>query len=456
MRVRRILAIASQTVRHAVRSRALLSLTLLLLTVLAGIPLLIRGDGTLAGRIQIVLDYSLAAAMAILSIVTLWASAGAVATEIEERPMFLVLSKPVSRLELWVGKWLALVLVNACLLALAGGIVAAMIFHTLRSAPSGSPEREAAVRDLLTAREALPPDASNWARATDRTGDERDADDMTDEEAGPPPPTPPPDRTAVLAACTIPPNRSLLLVFTLRDALQCASGIGLSSRFVSSRPDRVPVRLEWTFAAKHKQPVTIVTTNMPGIRHTMTVPGELAGEGELTVTVANTGGRIPSTIIFDALNGDLQLLVPRGTFSGNLVRGLSIALFRLALIAAVGVSAGCLLSTPVAVFVSVFFLILLASSGYVQHVSATGTFYVPHEGTAAPPGVVDRITLRMFDAINAVTSPLLSLNGIPLLSQGRWISGSFVAKSAAILLSYTMAVAALGILLFRRREIGRA
>lgn len=456
MMVRRILAIASQTVRHAVRSRALLSLTLLLLAVLAGIPLLIRGDGTLAGRIQILLDYSLAAAMAILSVVTLWAAAGAVATEIEERPLFLVLSKPVSRMELWVGKWLALVIVNACLLTLVGGIVSAMIFHTVRSAPSGSPGREAVVRDLLTAREALPPDASNWARATDRTGGGQDVDEMTDEEAEPAPP-PPPDRAAVLAACTVAPNRSLSLVFTLRDTLQHhPSGLGLSFRFASSRPERVPVRLEWTFAGKHKQPVTIATTNMPGLRHAMPVPREMTDESELTVTVANAGAQIPSTLVFDAMNGDLQLLVPRGYFQGNLVRGLSIALFRLALIAAVGVSAGCLLSTPVAVFVSMFFLILLASSGYVQRVSATHTFYVPHEGSAAPPGAVDRLALKMFDAINAVTAPLLSLDGIPLLSQGRWISGPFVAKSARILLFYTSAVAALGILLFRRREIGRA
>jgi len=452
---RRILAVASQTVKQAVRSRALSSLTLLLIAVLLSIPFLIRGDGTLAGRLQIVIEYSLAAAMTLLSVTTLWAAAGTVATEIEERPLFLVLSKPVSRLELWAGKWMAIVGLDAILLALTGGIVAAMVFHIVHSAPPGSPERESVVRDLLTAREATSPDLSTLTRAPAAEAEEAAADETTDEEDAPAAAPAAPDRHAILAACTVAPNRSLSLVFAPR-ALAPAAGLSLAFKFASSRPERVPVLCAWTFTGADGRTTVIATTNTPGLRYTLPVPSPAIVDGKLNVTFSNLGGRIPSTVVFDPTAGGLELLVPQGGFLGNLSKGLMIALLRLSLIAAIGVSAGCLLSVPVAVFLSLFVLILLASSGYVQHVSATGVFYVPHEGPMPEQGLPDRLTLRLFEAINAVTAPLLDLDGLPLLERGRWIGGALVGQAAKVLLLYTAVVAAVGVLLFQRREIGRA
>ena len=67
----RILAIAGIAVRNAVRSRIVVILLAALLLAVVGIPLTIKGDGTVEGHIQILLRYSLGAATLLLSIATL-------------------------------------------------------------------------------------------------------------------------------------------------------------------------------------------------------------------------------------------------------------------------------------------------------------------------------------------------------------------------------------------------
>lgn len=421
---RRILAIATQTARSAVRSRALPSLALLLLGTVLAIPLLVQSDGTLGGRIQIVIQYCAGAATAILSVATLWASSGTIAAEIEDRPLFLVLSKPVSRLELWLGKWLAIVGMNLVLLAAVGLIVFAMVQRIVRSSPAGDPERLDVERYLLTAQEAVKPLQSA-------------------------------SRGEAPTACAVPPGGSLHLEFPRpRDSADNAR-FSLSYTFIASRPERRPVVCEWTFLPDNAPPHLVVATNYAGLRHVIDIPAAAAGVAAVKVCLVNTRTADAATIVFDPDAGGLELLASRSGFGSNLFRALLIAWLRLAFIAALGVSAGCLFSMPVALFVSAAFLIVLLSAGYIQYVSAIGMFYVPHEGGAPEMGAVERLTLHMFTIINKVTEPLLELDGVAPLAAGRWISGTLVAKAFGTLLGlYTVTVAALGVLAFRRREVG--
>lgn len=445
MIVRRILAIAGQTVTSAVRSRALPSLALLLLGAVVAIPLIVQSDGTLAGRIQIVIQYSAGAATAILSIATLWAASGTIASEIEDRPLFLVLSKPVSRMELWIGKWLAIAAVNLVLLAVVGVIVFGMVQRLVRQGDDS--ERLAVERRVLTAHQAVSP-----LLARDQAEVQ---DEVPDESEEPPPPAPQPEtRSDMLAAYTVPPGRSLLLEFPVPFPNPSSARISLGYSFMSSRPERRPVICQWSFFPTNNPAHVILATNYPGRPHVIDIPAAAAGP-TVKVRVTNLPTSEPSTIIFDRDAGAIELLVPRSGFGGNLVRALLIAWLRLAFVTALGVSAGCLFSLPVALFVAASFLIVLLSAGYIQHVSASGMFYVPHEGGLPEQGVVERMTLHMFRAINEVTEPLLGLDGMSLLAAGRWISDALVARAFGLLLGlYTLVTGALGVLAFRRREVG--
>ena len=57
----------------------------------------------------------------------LWLGCGTLARDIEECQMQMLAVKPIARWQIWLGKWLGLLMLNAALLALAGGSVYALL-----------------------------------------------------------------------------------------------------------------------------------------------------------------------------------------------------------------------------------------------------------------------------------------------------------------------------------------
>src|SRR5436190_17319798 len=121
--MQRLLAIVALTWKAAFRFRLFWVLAGLLLCSVIVLPLLIKDDGTARGFIQIMLTYTLSVIGTLLGLSTLWLACGTMARDIEECQMQMVVVKPIARWQIWLGKWLGILMVNACLLALAGGSV---------------------------------------------------------------------------------------------------------------------------------------------------------------------------------------------------------------------------------------------------------------------------------------------------------------------------------------------
>src|SRR5580765_2239811 len=117
----RIAAVMGLTWKAAFRFRLFLVVAVLLLAAVVGLPILIKDDGTARGFTQILLTYTLTVITALLGLSTLWLSCGTLARDIEECQMQMVAVKPVARWQIWLGKWLGLLVLNAALLAVAGG-----------------------------------------------------------------------------------------------------------------------------------------------------------------------------------------------------------------------------------------------------------------------------------------------------------------------------------------------
>jgi len=115
--VRQIAAIALLALRTTFRSRVVLVLSALLFVAAFLLPGAIRGDGTPEGLVRLHLTYSLGIAGFLLALSNLWAGCAAVSQEADDKTLQLLLVKPVPRFRIWLGKWLALLLVNALLLA---------------------------------------------------------------------------------------------------------------------------------------------------------------------------------------------------------------------------------------------------------------------------------------------------------------------------------------------------
>src|SRR3954464_11221446 len=121
--MQRLLAIALLTVRAAFRYRLVLGLAALLIGGVVVLPIVIKDDGTARGFTQIVLTYTLALITFLLGFVTVWLGCGTLAREVEEAQMQMVVVKPVARWEIWAGKWLGIMTLNAMLLIVSGAAV---------------------------------------------------------------------------------------------------------------------------------------------------------------------------------------------------------------------------------------------------------------------------------------------------------------------------------------------
>src|SRR3954447_4011323 len=121
--MQRLLAIALLTWKAAFRFRLFLVVAVLLLGAVIGLPVLLKDDGTARGFTQILLTYTLSAITALLGLSTLWLSCGTLARDIEECQIQVLAVKPVARWQIWLGKWLGIVSLNAVLLTLSGASV---------------------------------------------------------------------------------------------------------------------------------------------------------------------------------------------------------------------------------------------------------------------------------------------------------------------------------------------
>src|SRR6185369_4501986 len=121
--MQKIFAITWLTWKAAVLFKLFLVIAALLVAAVVGLPLVIKDDGTAQGFTQIILTYTLSVATGLLGISTLWLSCGTLARDIEECQIQVVATKPVARWQIWLGKWLGIVTLNAALLAISGACV---------------------------------------------------------------------------------------------------------------------------------------------------------------------------------------------------------------------------------------------------------------------------------------------------------------------------------------------
>lgn len=455
-----VMSIARLTVREAIRSRLLLSLTAILLTGLIGLPLLISGDATLEGRMQVIVNYTLSFATGMLSAVTLWAACGGISSEIRDRRLYLVLTKPVHRYELWLGKWLGIVGLNAMLLALSGLVTGGMIIHTLRTAPGTELDKRPAVERFLIAHQSLQAETPDWAAEAGRQASQLVQSGRV--PAGMTASTLNTELTKALATrhFTLSPGKSLVLRYRLPAPARGDHDLILRYTFESSRPERSPVAAGWTLHFEggtrqpHDEPITV--TNYPGIPNRLVIPGVLAGEAtDIRLTFTRMNPSDPATLMFNTGGNPPELMIPAGSGAMNLMRGLLMILCRLAFLAALGLTAGSLLSMPVAVFVAFFILIVLAFAGYVDFVATNGMFYVAHEGPAPSPTWLNTMILHLFKAFQVLTHPVMRFDPVPLLQDGIRIGWALTAEAAAVMVGiYALLTALIGVSLFNRRELG--
>lgn len=360
-----ILAIARLALRNALRSRVLLTLFALLFASSFLLPLAIRSDGTPEGLIRLHLTYTLGIASFLLGLATLWGGAAAISREAVDKTLQLLLVKPVPRHHIWLGKWIALLLINACLLALVGAATALTLREKLRGARFDPAALDLARHTTLNALDTLRsplPDIEDTVRA--------ELDTLRSQNRLPP--GMPDDvvldnlrRHHLARLYSIPPGESRSWTF---DRPAGAPALA-ASPFAQFRCDAsVPgaTRIGATLRLE-TGPLSLDRTSavIPGTLHTVLFDDLPAGASfPLTLTFTNHGTH-DAALFFDPADG-LILRLPRGAFAANYLRALAQLYLRLALFAAIGVTLGTLFSMPVATFLTLVLLLILQLGGFVS------------------------------------------------------------------------------------------
>lgn len=115
----RIVAIARTTLAEGMRAKAGAGFAALILVAIPIFYFTAEGDGTIKGKVQMFLSYSLGFTGLCLSLLTIFFSCRSLSVEIASRQIYGVVSKPIPRWQIVAGKWIGVMALDVMLLALA-------------------------------------------------------------------------------------------------------------------------------------------------------------------------------------------------------------------------------------------------------------------------------------------------------------------------------------------------
>lgn len=456
--MRRVLAICGLTWRAAFRLRLFWVIVVLLFVCVAGLPLLITDDGTAQGFTQIILTYTLTVISALLGLTTLWTACGTLARDIEECQIQVVAVKPVSRWQIWFGKWLGLVTMNALLLALSGACVYGLMQWRAKRLPV---EQQLELRnEVLVARGSAREISvdKDIVQETDRRLAERlkenpiSTADLPEvkrnilEQVRAEYQVVPPGFMRQWKVTLPEPERLRGKPLQLRIKFNASDGSTLGT-FVGLWQVGVPAKTQlW-----RSEPMSLA----PEAFHEFEIPADLyEPDGTLTVTFVNSN---QIALLFPLEDG-FEALYPVGGFAGNFVRGLVVLFCWMVLLATIGLSASTFLSFPVAAFVSLAMLTVVFSSGTMENVVSDGTI----TGWNAEKGTrgftpLDYVVIPTFKAVLQVINLAKNFSPIDYLGTGRIITWAQLGQAVLqIVVLLGGVVAVFGIWVFNRRELATA
>ena len=150
-------AIVKLTFRNAFRSHIFQLLLLLLLLAVIIVPSTVSGDGTAGGFIQVSLLYSLSAVSWILALSSIWLGCHAMTQDIDSYQLHMVVTKPVSRIRIWLAKWAGVYLVHLVLLLVATTAIYFIILYKYNEQDFPPEEREKIRNEVMVGRRVFWP-----------------------------------------------------------------------------------------------------------------------------------------------------------------------------------------------------------------------------------------------------------------------------------------------------------
>ena len=364
--MRSIWAVATNTIKQALRMKIAAVFIVLLVVLLPVMGVSMTGDGTLKGRLQTFVSYGLSLTNLLLCLLTVIVSIYTLTNDIEQRQIYTVITKPIRRYQLLFGKLLGVILLSTVLLALFSAIIYTITIYTPKFVDADEADIIQVENEFFTVRASLvPPEV-------DVTNEVLDTYEKLERGGQLPSGV---SRSKIMAELTkrkqlekraAVVGQPLVWEFNNVKILDPDETLFIRYKYdVSINPPDSQVYSRWDIGDSRQYPAEFASfLRKDPIRtfRELQVPANLiADDGYLAIRFLNVP--LNDTTVIFPLDG-LEVLYKADTFTANFIRVVLLILFRLIFLASLSLLASTFLSFPVAILLSLCIYFTATFSGF--------------------------------------------------------------------------------------------
>jgi len=452
----RVWAVAKNSFVSAVRMKTAIVFILLLIILLPVMSRTTTGDGTLKGKIQSFVSYGLGLTSLLLCILTIAVSCYTLSSEIKRKQIFMVVTKPIRRFELVLGKVLGIIILDMVLLFIFSSIIYALT-ALMPKFNKATPEELAMLdNDFFTARASLKMTVNEeelTARAVETFKKLKESGQLPDNKS----------EQQILQELRDAARYSMhsaepggMVLWEFHNVKPFDANESLFVRFKFNASQVIPDNQHfgvWYIGDYRQLQQGIERVKTPIYQvprkdvvktiHEFKVPADaVAEDGYLAVAYFNDPEN-NATIIFDQEEG-LEVLYRAGSFADNYLRAVLVIFSRLVFFAVLGVSLTTWLGFPVAVLCCfVVFFSGVINGFIVNSFNYTGDYMQHFYNYTLKPLLW---LLPKFDEKYNINKYIID---------ARQINAGFLVMAVAWLWVKAFILLALGFIIFAKREIAR-
>jgi len=366
-----IWAVATNTLKQAIRMKIAAVFIILLIVLLPAMGVSITGDGTLKGRLQTFVSYGFSLTSFLLCLLTIVVSVYSLTSDIQQRQIYTVLTKPIRRFQLLLGKLLGIILLDVVLLVLFSAVIYAVIIYTPKFYKASQAERAHANNEFFTARAGLTPPEIDVKQEVEDTYNRLEetgqlplgvSDNKVSRENYKEALT----QRIKLGKRAVAVGHELVWEFNNVKPLDPNQSLFIRFKYdVSVNPPDLQVYSKWfagddrqyKYGGKIETPIRYFDRkDLIRTPHEIEVPADVVAEdGYLAVGFLNVP--LNNTVVIFPPEDGLEVLYKADTFTANFLRSVLLILLRLIFLACLGILASTFLSFPVAILLclAIFF-----------------------------------------------------------------------------------------------------
>ncbi len=377
--MRSIWAVAVNTVKQALRLKIAAVFIVLLILLLPVMGFKMTGDGTLKGRMQAFISYSLSLTGLLLALLTIFTAAYTLTKDIKDKQIYTVITKPIRRFQYILGKLFGVILLDAGLLSLFA-IIIYSITSLMPVFMHADAEQIAQLHnEFFTARASVKPQQPDISQELDEAYNKLKKQGEVPAGVDENPAARHNYRKELARRIGLRRRAAVVgeeLVMEFKDVKVKEPNQALFIRYkydVAVNPADLSIYSRWVagdvrqFNLAAPLDTPLYSTDRKDLIRTFrefAIPADsVARDGYFALAFQNVP--LNNTVVMFPLEDGIELLYKADTFTLNFIRVVFIIFVRLVFLAALAIFAGSFLSFPVAILLCLAVFTMANMSGYI-------------------------------------------------------------------------------------------